>query len=206
MVREHEHRRNFAFYVSVHFVLSFLFRKNWAYKPVSQSCAVAKSDKFWRATGQSNLADRMEDCPIGQSAAMWVRKQNFLRFCCGQPLVCQVWLSNGPPEFVTFSYSLPVSLPPSFSVCFCLCLFVYRSVCLSVWEKLSLSIFSRFSSLPPSSPPSLSFSLHIKISLTQGSVYCGFVAIATRLYSEAYSHYLNYYCGFLGNLHNLYVT
>ena len=25
-------------------------------KPVSQSCAVAKSEKFWRATGQSNLA------------------------------------------------------------------------------------------------------------------------------------------------------
>ena len=27
-------------------------------KPVSQSCAVAKSGKFWRATGQSNLADK----------------------------------------------------------------------------------------------------------------------------------------------------
>ena len=26
-----------------------------SYKPVSQSCAVAKSEKFWRATGQSNL-------------------------------------------------------------------------------------------------------------------------------------------------------
>ena len=28
-----------------------------AYRPVSQSCAVAKSDKFWRTTEQSNLAD-----------------------------------------------------------------------------------------------------------------------------------------------------
>ena len=120
-------------------------------KPVWQSCAVAKSDKFWRATGQSNLADRMEDCPIGQSAAMWVRKQNFLRFCCGQPLVCQVWLSNGPPEFVTFSYSLPVSL--------LLCLFLSLSVCLSVclsgknWAYRSFHVF--LLSLPPSLPPPL---------------------------------------------------
>ena len=40
------------------------------YKPVSQSCAVAKSEHFWRATGQSNLADRMEDCSIRQSAVV----------------------------------------------------------------------------------------------------------------------------------------
>ena len=34
-------------------------------KPVSQACAVTKSNKFWRATGgQSNLSDRMEDCSI----------------------------------------------------------------------------------------------------------------------------------------------
>ena len=39
-------------------------------KSVSQSCAVAKSEKFWRATGQSNLADTMEDCSIGQSAVV----------------------------------------------------------------------------------------------------------------------------------------
>ena len=43
-------------------------------KPVSQSCAVAESEKFWRATGQSNLADRTEDCSTGQSAVVWVRK------------------------------------------------------------------------------------------------------------------------------------
>ena len=36
-------------------------------RPVSQSCAVDKSEKFWRVTGQSNLADRMEDCCTGQS-------------------------------------------------------------------------------------------------------------------------------------------
>ena len=32
--------------------------KHLFYKPVSQSCAAAKSEKFWRATGQSNLADK----------------------------------------------------------------------------------------------------------------------------------------------------
>lgn len=29
---------------------------------------VAISENFWQATGQSNLADRMEGCLIGQSA------------------------------------------------------------------------------------------------------------------------------------------
>ena len=28
-------------------------------KPVSQSCAVSKSDRFWRATGQSNFAYKL---------------------------------------------------------------------------------------------------------------------------------------------------
>ena len=58
----------------------------------------------WRATGQSNLADRMEDCSTGQSAVVWVRKTNFGSFCCSQPFVRQVWLSSGPPELSTFSY------------------------------------------------------------------------------------------------------
>ena len=43
------------------------------HKPVSQSCAVAETEAFWQATGQSNLADRMEDRSIVQSAAVWVR-------------------------------------------------------------------------------------------------------------------------------------
>ena len=33
--------------------------KHGHYKPVSQSGTVPKSDKFWRATGQSNLADEV---------------------------------------------------------------------------------------------------------------------------------------------------
>ena len=43
-------------------------------KPVSQSCAVAKSEQFWQASGQSTLADRMEDCSFGESAVVWARK------------------------------------------------------------------------------------------------------------------------------------
>ena len=39
---------------------------DWWNGPVSQSCAEAKSEQFRQATGQSNLADRMEDCSIGQ--------------------------------------------------------------------------------------------------------------------------------------------
>ena len=45
-------------------------RHMWTYKLLSQSCAVAKSRKFCRATGQSNLANRMEDCSTGQSAVV----------------------------------------------------------------------------------------------------------------------------------------
>ena len=47
---------------------------------------VAESEEFWQATGQSNLADRMEDRSAGQSAVVWVRKPNFGRFCCGHRL------------------------------------------------------------------------------------------------------------------------
>ena len=56
-------------------------RHTWTYKLLSQSCAVAKREQFWRATGQSNLADRMENCSIGQSAVVWVRKPHFGSFC-----------------------------------------------------------------------------------------------------------------------------
>ena len=42
----------------------------------------------------------MEDCPIGQSAVLWVWKPNFGSFCCGWPFVCKVWYSSGPPGFV----------------------------------------------------------------------------------------------------------
>ena len=76
----------------------------WCAIIVSQSCAVGKSGIFWRATGQSNSANRMKNCSIGQGAVVWVRKPNFGSFWCGQSFVYQVWLFSGPPEFSTFSY------------------------------------------------------------------------------------------------------
>ena len=36
--------------------------------------------KFWRATGQSNLADRMEDCSTSQKAATWEQNQTLEAF------------------------------------------------------------------------------------------------------------------------------
>ena len=70
---------------------------SWYNKLVSESCAVGvKSEQFWRVTGESNLADRREDCSTGQSAVVWVRKPNFGSFCCGQPFVfdCPVARKN----------------------------------------------------------------------------------------------------------------
>ena len=37
-----------------------------------------------------NLANRMEDCSIGEWAVVRVRKPNFGSFCCDQTFVCQV--------------------------------------------------------------------------------------------------------------------
>ena len=59
--------------------------------PVSQSCAVAKSEKSWRATGQSNFADRIEDCSIGHSAVIWVRSPDLGKLLlCSQPFARNV--------------------------------------------------------------------------------------------------------------------
>ena len=80
-------------------------RDYFNYKPVSQSCTAAKSIKFWWASGHSNLADGMEHCSTGYQVVVWVQKPNVGSFCCGQPFVCQVWLSSGPPGVSSFSYS-----------------------------------------------------------------------------------------------------
>ena len=66
-------------------------------KTVSQSCTVAKSEKFWWVTGQSNLADRMEDCSTGQRAVVEYENQTleayvaisclYAKFDC--PVACQ---------------------------------------------------------------------------------------------------------------------
>ena len=86
------------------------------HKPVSQSCA-AKSDKFWQATGQSNLPDKMEDCSIGHWTIKLARQNGRLlhwpKSSClstktklWKLLLWQafmpIWLSSGLPEFLTF--------------------------------------------------------------------------------------------------------
>ena len=53
---------------------------NFASDPVSQSCAVTKSEIFWWDTGPSNLADRMEDCSTGHSAVVRIWKPTFGSF------------------------------------------------------------------------------------------------------------------------------
>lgn len=60
----------------------------------------ASFTNFWRATGQSNLADRIEGCSTGQSAVVYeYETQAFV-----PASVCiQVWLSSGPPGFASCS-------------------------------------------------------------------------------------------------------
>ena len=57
--------------------------------PVSQICTVAKSEKLSQATGQTNLADRMEDCSIGQSAVLCIEyKKQTLKAFVALPASC----------------------------------------------------------------------------------------------------------------------
>ena len=102
-------------------------------------CAVGKTNKFWRATWQSNVADKREG--IGQSAVTsWVRKPNLRSFCFSQPFLYQVWLFSGPPEFCIFRYCAWLRN------WFMWCLFNKRRVCnegreerISTWP-ISLSV------------------------------------------------------------------
>ena len=73
-------------------------------KPVSQSCAVAKSGKFWRATGQSNLTYKR--LAATKASKVWFSYSHNCTLSNGAVLhsVCQVWLSSGPPEYSTFTY------------------------------------------------------------------------------------------------------
>ena len=58
-----------------------------SFKPVSQSCASAKSEISWWATGQSNLADRMaKTAPL---AKMELHKYEIQSFSCVQLFVSQ---------------------------------------------------------------------------------------------------------------------
>ena len=57
--------------------------------PVSQICTVAKSEKLSQATGQTNFADRMEDCSIGQSAVLCIEyKKQTLKAFVALPASC----------------------------------------------------------------------------------------------------------------------
>ena len=58
---------------------------------VLRSCAVPKSETFWRATGQSNLADSMEHCCTGQSAVVWVRTPNCWSFVAASRLYARIF-------------------------------------------------------------------------------------------------------------------
>ena len=85
--------------IKVKITLSGIF-----YKPVSQSCAVANIEKFWRATGQPNLADRW--LAATKASNFWFSYSHNCTLACGAVFhsVCQAWLSGGPPEVSTFSY------------------------------------------------------------------------------------------------------
>ena len=55
----------------------------------------AQSEIFWRATGQSNLAGRMEDCSSGQSAVVCEHENQTLEaFAAASQFVCQFELSS----------------------------------------------------------------------------------------------------------------
>ena len=85
------------------FLTSLIFSQEW-YKPASQLCAVATSEKFWRATGQSNLADKW--LAATKASKVWFSYSHNCTLANGAVFhsVCQVWLSSDPPECFTFSY------------------------------------------------------------------------------------------------------
>ena len=58
-------------------------------EPDLQSCTVAKRNKkeaIWQATGQSNLANRMEDCSSNQSAVVENKHQTLEAFVAASHL------------------------------------------------------------------------------------------------------------------------
>ena len=73
-------------------------------KQDSQSCAVAKSEKFWWATAQSNLT--YERLAATKASNVWFSYSHKCTFASGAVFhsVCQVWLFRGPPELFTFCY------------------------------------------------------------------------------------------------------
>ena len=75
------------------------------YKPISQSCTVAKTEKyFWLATGQWNLSDKR--LAATKASKVWFSYSHNCTLSSGAIFhsVCQVWLSSGPPESVHLCY------------------------------------------------------------------------------------------------------
>ena len=91
---------------------------------------------------------------------MWLWKPSFGSFCCGQPFVCQVWLSSGPPGSFTFSdcawlwnwlicvnchfecqgkWNFKSSLELICHVCVCVCVFSCQACYL-----LFLSVYAKY--------------------------------------------------------------
>ena len=68
---------------------------------VSQSCAVAKSEKFWWATGQSNLVHKR--LPATNVSKVWFSYSHNCTLANGT-VFTSVWFSSGPPECFSFSY------------------------------------------------------------------------------------------------------
>ena len=73
-------------------------------KQASQSCAVAKSENFWRGTGQSNLV--YKPLAATKDSKVWFSYSRDWTFAIGAVFhsVCQVWLSSDPSEVFNFSY------------------------------------------------------------------------------------------------------
>ena len=74
------------------------------YKPVSQSCAVAKSEKFWRATGQSNLSYKLPAIKKKFQSLVSVLKQlHFGQWPESSILSAKFDCPVAPQKFFTFS-------------------------------------------------------------------------------------------------------
>ena len=103
-----------------------------ANKPVSKSCTVVKNrkiKKLWRATGQSNSAHKRLTATRASKVGFLYSYNCTLVNGAVFHSVCQVWLSSGPPEFVTFSYCawlrnwlVKVAEQDCVYVCVCVCL------------------------------------------------------------------------------------
>ena len=67
----------------------------WCNKPASQSCAIAKSEKFWRTIKQSNLAYKRMAVTKASKSFVFVLTQLYygqwssLTFCLPSPVACQ---------------------------------------------------------------------------------------------------------------------